>query len=141
MTSVNWWTPIVKLPTNRGLLKFLIFNILTLGIYSIVVYAKISSEVNLVISSRDGRHTMNYLWIYFLWSWLTFGIAPYVWYHRICNRIGDELRYRGLNYDFDASTFWLWSVLGSFIFVGPFIFLYKFMKAMNLLNADYNNRG
>lgn len=84
---------------------------------------------------------MHYLWIFFLLSWLTLGIAPFVWAHKLCNRIGNELRRRGVDYSFDALDFWLWCVLGSLIVVGPFIFVYRFMKAMNLMNADYNVRG
>lgn len=48
---------------------------------------------------------------------------------------------RGIAYDFDASTFWLWGVLGSLIVVGPFIYTHKLLKAMNLLAANYNIRG
>ena len=52
-----------------------------------------------------------------------------------------DLRRRGIAYDFDASTFWLWGVLGSLIVVGPFIYTHKLLKAMNLLAANYNIRG
>ena len=52
-----------------------------------------------------------------------------------------ELRRRGIAYDFDASTFWLWGVLGSLIVVGTFINTHKLLKAMNLLAASYNIRG
>ena len=40
-----------------------------------------------------------------------------------------------------ASTFWLWGILGSLIAVGPFIYIYKLLHAMNDLSADYNVRG
>ena len=32
-------------------------------------------------------------------------------------------------------------ILGSLILVGPFIYIHKRMKAMNLINADYNAKG
>ena len=78
---------------------------------------------------------------HFIFSWLTLGIVPLVWYHRISARIGRELARRGIQYDFGASDFWLWHVLGSLIIVGPFIYIHKFMHSMNLLNADYNQKG
>jgi hypothetical protein len=53
----------------------------------------------------------------------------------------NELVRRGIKYDFGASDFWLWNILGSLIFVGPFIYIHKRMKAMNLINADYNQKG
>ena len=40
-----------------------------------------------------------------------------------------------------ASTFWLWEVLGSLIVVGPFIYHYKMLHAMNDLCASYNAYG
>lgn len=130
-----------QLPTNRGLLKMLIFSPLTLSIYPLVVYSRISTEINTVASRHDGKHTMHYCLIYFLLSGITLGIAPIVWLHRISGRIGCELKRRGIAYKFSSADFWLWSVLGSLIFVGPFVFIHKFLKAMNLLNADYNQRG
>lgn len=34
-----------------------------------------------------------------------------------------------------------WNILGSLIIVGPFIYTYKLLHAMNDLCADYNARG
>lgn len=130
-----------QLPTKRGLLKMIIFSPLTLSIYPLVVYSRISTEINTVASRHDGKHTMHYCLIFFLLTGLTFGIAPIVWFHKISGRIGCELKRRGINYTFGSADFWLWNVLGSLIFVGPFVFIHKFLKAMNLLNADYNQRG
>ncbi len=128
--------------TNRNLLKFVLLSIITLGIYEIAVTTRISEDINLAASQRDKKHTMNFLLILFIFSWLTFGIAPLVWWHRISNRIGDEARARlGTYYDFSASDFWIWCVLGSIIVVGPFIYIHKLLTAMNLIGEDYNQKG
>ena len=132
--------PQYKLPTGRGLLLMIILSPLTLGIYPLVVFSRISTEINTVASPHDGKHTMHYCLIYFLLTGLTLGIAPIVWFHKISNRIGNEIKRRGINYSFSAADFWLWSVLGSLILIGGFVYIYKFMKAMNLMNADYNER-
>lgn len=128
--------------TNRGLLKFILLSFITFGIYGIVVMSHISEEINILARPRDGKHTMHFLLIALIFSWLTLGIAVVVWYHRLSNRIGDELDARACGYSFSAADFWLWNVLGSIIFVGPFIYQYKMFKAMNLVNAAYlaNNR-
>lgn len=123
--------------TSRGLIKYLLLNLITFSIYGLVVMSHISEEINVLATSRDGKHTMHFLLIYFIFSWLTFGIAPIVWAHRICNRIGDELVARGCDYSFGASDFWLWNILGSLIIIGPFIYKHRQLKAMNLLNMDY----
>lgn len=124
--------------TNRGLLKMILLGIITFGIYPIVVYSLISEEINVVATPHDGKHTMHYCLILFIFSWLTFGIAPLIWCHNICSRMGNELRRREINYNFGAIDFWLWNILGCLIIIGPFIFIHKQMKAMNLLNADWN---
>jgi hypothetical protein len=72
---------------------------------------------------------------------VTLGIYTFVWMHKFCRRIGEELQRRKLDYQFGASTFWLWGILGSLILVGPFIFTHKLMKAMNKINADFNVKG
>jgi len=97
--------------------------------------------VNTIASRYDGKKTMNFCLVFFVFSILTCGIAPIVWYHRVCNRTGRELVRRGINYEFNAGIFWLWGVLGSLIVVGPFICFYKQCKAMNLLCEDYNRVG
>ena len=130
----------MKLPlrTERSFVAYFFLNIITLGIYSLVQVSHIGSEVNLIASKHDGKHTMHFCWIVFIFSWLTLGIAPLVWYHRISNRIGNELRRRGVTSDFGADTFWLWFILGSLIYIGPFVYIYKRIAAMNQLNDLYN---
>ena len=130
-----------ELRTDRGLMNMILFGCLTFGIYPIVVESHISRELNLIATPHNGKKTMHFCLIYFIFSWLTFGIAPFVWYHRTSNRMHGELVRRQIDYSFDASDFWLWGILGSLIVVGPYIYIYKRMKAMNLINADYNQKG
>ena len=129
------------LRTNRGLLKYVLLSIITLGIYAIVVESHISEEINMIAFKHDGKHTMHYCLIYFLFSWLTVGIVPLIWRHRISARIGRELKTRGIDYSFGAGTFWLWGMLGTLILVGPFIYTHKYLKSMNLLAESYNSEN
>ena len=133
--------PANQLKTNRGMVKTILLSILTFGIYGLIVYSGISSDINVIASRYDGKKTMHYCLLFFIVAPLTLGIAALVWCHRISARIGNELRRRGIAYSFGAGSFWGWNVLGSLIAVGPFIYLYKLCKAMNLLSADYNARG
>lgn len=131
-----------SLRTNRGLAKFFFLSLITLGIYGIVVMSHISNEINDIASKYDGKHTMHYCLVYFVFSWLTIGIVPLVWYHRISKRIGMELVRRRLPYSFGSGTFWGWSFFGTLLLgIGPLIYTHKLMKAMNILAADYNERG
>ena len=133
--------PAGQLKTNRGLLKFILLSILTFGIYGIVVMSVVSTDINIIAGRYDGRKTMHYCWVYFLFSWLTLGIVPIVWSHRISARIGRELSRRGIGYRFGAGSFWGWNVLGGLILIGPFVYLHKLLKSMNLLAAHYNING
>lgn len=133
--------PVAQLKTNRGLLKFILLSIVTLGIYLIVYFSSISSDINVIASRYDGKKTMHFCLLFFLVSPITCGIATFVWYHKISSRIGSELHRRGIQYHFGAADYWLWNVLGTIIFVGPFIYIYKLSKAMNLLANHFNQFG
>ena len=127
--------------TNKGLLKYILLSIITFGIYGLVVMSSVSNDINVVASRYDGKKTMHYCLLFFLVGPITLGIAYYVWFHKISNRIGNELRRRNISYSFSCADFWLWNVLGSLIFVGPFIYYHKLFKATNIICADYNAKG
>ena len=132
--------PRIELPTKRGLGKMFFLGLLTLGIYPVVIWSRIVTELNIVASRYDGKRTMSYFGACML-APVTLGIYAWVWMHNFCSRIDAELQRRGFIYNFGARTFWLWGELGSLIIVGPFIFTHKLMKAMNLINGDFNIKG
>lgn len=133
--------PVRRLPANRNFWLYLIFTLVTFGIYPLIVVAKIGEEVNVIASRHDGRRTMNYILVALILGPLTVNIYTLVWWHGTSDRIGDELTRRGHSRMLSSSDFWLWGVLGIFIVVGPYIYLWKLLKAVNTLNADYNVRG
>ena len=133
--------PNLTLTTKRGLLKAILFTLIT-GIYPIVAQRKMGQELNIAASRHDGKITVPFMsFTYLMLTALTLGVYSVAWTHMFCNRVGNELKRRGFNYKFSASTFWLWGVLGSFILVGPFIYQPKMYKAMNLINESFNNIG
>ncbi|MBQ8611628.1 MAG: DUF4234 domain-containing protein [Oscillospiraceae bacterium] len=133
--------PAGQLKTNKGLLKTILLSLITFGIYPLVVMSAVSNEINIVASRYDGKKTMHFCLLLFIVAPITFGIAGIVWYHRISNRIGAELTRRGIAYSFSAADYWLWNVLGAFILVGPFVYLHKMFKAVNMMNEHYNVNG
>ena len=138
---VNTAPPAMQLKTNRDLLKVILLTIVTLGIYSIVFYSGVGEDLNAIASRYDGKKTMHYCLIFFLLTPITAGIAALVWYHKLSDRVGSELMRRGINYTFNAGTYWLWAVLGSLIIVGPFVYIAKMCAAMNELCRSYNANG
>lgn len=133
--------PVGQLKTNKGLLKTILLGLITFGIYPLVVMSAVSNDINIVASRYDGKKTMHFCLLAFIVAPITFGIVGIVWYHKISNRIGGELRRRGVAYSFGASDYWLWNVLGSLIVIGPFVYMHKLFKATNLMCADYNVKG
>ena len=123
--------------TNRGLLKFLLLSMITFGIYGIVVMTHISMEIDTIASPRDNKNTMNFLLVCFFLGPITLGIYTLIWNHNLSNRIGDELKARNLGYEFGAGDYWGWGVLGTLILIGPFVFVHKLLKSMNLINENY----
>ena len=165
--------PAYQLTTARGLVKLWLLTIFTLGIYPLVMWSRMSVEINMVASRYDGKRTTHFIWLPILGA-LTLGIYMFVWLHKLCNRIGDEVRRRNIQYKFSAASFWLWNfvygmvgvavtgivgyllytmqldmmivsavvaVLGIASCVGPAVFGHKILKAFNLMNADYNEKG
>jgi len=136
----QYYGPIRKHPTDRGLVKFILLSLITFGIYGIVIYSRIIDELNITTCRYDGKKTCPYFAALVLTVY-TFGIFALVWQHNLANRVGAEVLRRGYNYKFSANDFWLWGVLGSLIIVGPFIYYHKLLKAMNMINASYNIYG
>lgn len=139
-TAQQYFAPALQLPTNRSLVKMIFLSLITFGIYGTVIWTKIAGEINITASRYDGKRTCPYFATLFL-TMITYGIFAFVWQHKFTARVGAEVKRRGYNYDFGASDFWLWCVLGSLIIVGPFVYCHKLMKSMNMINASYNIYG
>ena len=125
--------------TDRSMVKMVLLSIITCGIYGIYAMTMITNDVNALAPEK--KKTMHYCMMAFVFSWLTCGIYPLIWNHKMSNKVGEILKDRGIAYSFSASDFWLWEVLGSCIVVGPFVYLNKLCKAMNLLCEDQNKRS
>lgn len=133
--------PRPHLECNRSLVKIILLTIVTCGIYGIITFYKITEDLNTICRPYDNKTTTNYLVATLLLGPITCGIYPIIWFHNMSKRIGDNLKHRGIAYNFSASTFWLWYVLGILILVGPIVYMYKLTQATNKLAADYNARG
>ena len=139
-TTPNYYAPALQLATHRGLAKMIFLSLITFGIYGMVIWSRIADEINIVASRYDGKKTCPYFVAGYL-SVLTLGIYSFVWMHNFSARVGAEVRRRGYNYSFGAKDFWLWGMLGSLIFIGPFVYCHKLMKSMNMINASFNVYG
>jgi len=133
--------PVGKLKTDRSLLLLILLSIVTLGIYGLIFWYKVSKDINLIASRYDGKTTMNYALLVFLIAPITLGIGALVWEHKFCNRVGEELARRNIDFKISASDFWIWGVLLGFTIVCPIILVNKQINAMNKLTENYNTYG
>ena len=69
---------------------------------------KISNDINTIASKYDGKAYDEFLFGFISLFWLTFGIVPLVWYHRLSVRIGEEQAWRNHLVTVTAGTFWGW---------------------------------
>lgn len=131
----------VRMKTNRSMILYFVFTILTFGIYSMYFFSVLGSDVNYICTKRDGKRQMHFIIAFWLLGTITFGIVPLVWYTTLAERIGEEARTRGIDTNFGGGSFWLWDILGSLIIVGPFIYMNQLCKTMNMISTDYNQKG
>lgn len=134
-------SPKIRLETDRRLWKMIVFGILTGGIYSSYMYFKMQEDLNLMECKKDGERTTNF-YLATIFDTLTLGIYMFIWEHRFAKRIGNALDRRGIDYKFSAGTYWGWNIFGLLLLgLGPWIYLYKLIKAMNYLSEDFNEVG
>lgn len=127
------------LKTNRNVWKLIVLSVVTLGIYPIFFFIPLAFDLDKAAPRRDGKRTMNYL-LAFILSLFTFSIVIDIWHYLVADRIEDALAEQKIAYDFGTGTFWGWLILGSLILVGPFVYMHKLCRAMNLLCENYNTR-
>ncbi len=141
MENNVYTVPSIQLKTTRNWIVTLLLSFITCGIYLIFEFSTIGEDLNTVASRYDGKKTMHFCLLAFVLAPLTCGIWSIVWFHQLSARIGAELQRRGIDYSFGASDFWIFNILCSFFVFGPFVYLHKLYKAINLLNEDYNAKG
>lgn len=139
--GINPNPPLILHKTDRSFWAWLGLNIITLGLYGVIMMVKMTNELNDATKNYYPDKMMNYALVYFLLGPITLFIFDLIWWHKFCDRLGDELQRRNIAYEFSSSTFWIYDILLSFVLVGPFIFWAKLIKAMNLLNESYNVYG
>lgn len=128
----------VPLDTNRGLLKLILLNIVTCGIYSYIFIYKLAEDVN-VACDGDGDHTPGLVALIVL-SLVTCGIYGFVWYYKLGNRLQVNARRYGMEFPENGTTVLLWMLLGSFLCgFGALFATHIIIKNTNLICTAYNN--
>ena len=105
----------IKLQRSVGLYFFL--NTITLGIYGMFFWQRLTRDVNKLLWRKDGQHTPGALPLY-LFSFLTFGIYFWPWHHRLYRRLTGSKGVSPITATEGCLAFFLWLPLfGIFLFV------------------------
>lgn len=116
---------------KRDIFLFILLNILTLGIYGIVIYCFIGKEVN-KICEADGKNQMLYIFAWLL-GLVTLGIFPLIWIKTCMDRLEDNAyRYPGVNVKHSGTEYVLWALFGSFLAgAGYIVATVYFLQSIN----------
>lgn len=116
--------------------KYLLFSILTLGIYSIVTLYRFNETVN-KLCAGDRRETPNYI-VVILLGLVTMGIYPYCWMYKQATRLQMIAPRYGYRMKEQSTGILLWATFGMLLLAGPFIAWYKMFNCINPLIRNYN---
>lgn len=123
---------------NRSIWKYILFSLLTCGIYSLYFIYSIAQDVN-EMCRDDGKQTGG-LAKFIVLSILTFGIYTWVWYYKLGNRLYENAYRFGLRFSENGTSILLWHIFGLLICgIGPIIAMNIIIKNTNAMAHAYNN--
>ena len=117
----------------KSIVKFYFFSIITLGIYGLVTWSKVSKEVE-ILCEGDGKKTMKHFpaWILTL---ITAGIFGIIWKAKLAERLCENAERYELKFSESGKLVGLFSVLCYPL--AHFILLKNFNKMVIAFN-EYN---
>ncbi len=127
----------IMVNSNRSLAKFILFTILTCGIYALVFLYGLVRDVN-VLCDGDGKKTAGLIKLYLL-GIITCGIYIFVWYYSLGNRLAENAPRYGLHFTENGTSVLLWQLFGTALCgIGPFVAMNILIKNTNALANAYN---
>ena len=127
----------MKLRDNRSSLLVILLSIITFGIYGFILVYQLAEDTNEACAS-DGKNTLGLL-AYIILTILTAGIFSIIWWVLIVDRWNAYLQKNGKGIRITPIGYLLWTTIGSFIIIGPFVALHQSIHTMNDVAATYNH--
>lgn len=130
-----------RLQEDRNLVKYILLNLVTCGIYSWYFIYCWARDVNIACDG-DGKHTGGLLaWI--LLGTLTCGLYPLYWYYSLGNRLQTNGQRYGMEIRESGGTILLWMVVGLLTCgLASLYGFYLLLKNTNFICIAYNrSRG
>lgn len=129
-----------RITTERSLVKWIIFSIITCGIYDLFFIYALARDIN-EMCAEDGKETAGLLKLILL-SLVTCGIYGIYWYYSLGNRIQANANEQyELNFTENGTTILLWMIIGTLICgIGSFVAIHIIIKNTNALAIAYNEK-
>ncbi len=137
-----------RVKDDRTFGTYLLFSILTCGIYAIFFFYYLIEDLNTVCEPvediNDSQKSPNYILVV-IFSLLTCGIYTLFWLYKQGNRIQIAGKRYGLDISENGTTLLLWPLLGILVcgvgsVIGSFVSYYYFITNINKLCKAYNRR-
>lgn len=125
---------------NRALWKYIVFGILTFGIYDFYFIYKMAQDVN-VMCADDGKKTSGLI-VFILLCYLTCGLYALIWYYSLANRLAKNAPRYGLYFQENGTTVLMWHIFGMLLCgIGAFVAMHILIKNTNEMARAYNSRS
>lgn len=126
-----------RLKTNRGVIKYILFTIITLGIYPLILHYGMARDLN-QICEGDGKRTAGLL-KYIIFTILTLGIYSFIWSYAYAERMANNASRYNVTIREHGSTILLWQLVGLLLFgIGPLVAMHMQLSNLNKLAEAYN---
>lgn len=126
-----------QLKTDRSIVTYIIFGLLTCGIYNLWYLHHLVKDVN-EICREDGKQSPGVL-MYILLTLLTCGLYSLFWWYRLADMLQHAVKKRGLYSEIKSSYVLICFVLGMFMLgIASYVGIHQVFEATNELATDYN---
>ena len=120
---------------ERSMFSYIILSILTLGIYHIVFWTKLSKDVN-ALCEGDGKKTMKYVFC-FLLNIVTVGIFGFVWKYKLAKRLQENATRYDLKFSESGALVVVLAIVFALFPVAQFVLVKNFNR-MAVAYNEYN---
>ena len=127
----------MRLKEDRDLLSYILFALLTCGIYSYYFIYQMAHDVNIACEG-DGEETSG-LVAFIVLSIVTCGIYSFYWQYKLGNRLAANAARYGMSFQENGTSVLIWDLFGAMLCgIGPFIAMNILIKNSNYICAAYN---
>ncbi|MCD8347688.1 MAG: DUF4234 domain-containing protein [Lachnospiraceae bacterium] len=130
-----------KLDSERKFWKYIVFGIITCGIYDLIFWWKMIKDLNTACApyeNDDSQRSPNFI-VLILLTIVTCGIYYFFWLYKQGNRIKRVGTAYGLSIDETGSTYLLWDLVGVLLcMLGPWVCMYYLVTNITKLCKVYN---